>query len=109
MNSLEFKSFWLKEKLRNVAPGEEVNIDSNNIHFTLEEDREMVANSGMILVPGWDHMKLFLLDQVVRQNDPRYVKEYENYGSKVNVNIKAFVVWARGSSLNRPIVPFGLE
>lgn len=57
----------------------------------------MVANSDMILVPGWDHMKLFLLDQV------------ENYGSRVNVNIKAFAVWARGSSVNRPIVPFGLE
>ena len=37
--------------------------------MTLEEARYLVQRSGMLLVPGWDLKKAFMLDQIRRQEN----------------------------------------
>lgn len=52
VNTPEFRSFWLREKLKNMCDEEINNFDRNNFDCTPQGGREMVMKRGMLLVPG---------------------------------------------------------
>ena len=83
IKSLEFQSFLYKVKHNEITlslmPGEDpkktkklvdklLDYDPDNKTMTPIEARELVQRSGMILVPGWDIEKAFMLDQIRRQD-----------------------------------------
>lgn len=82
IKSEEFKSFWYKlnqnELSLHVKHGDTDEkviemvqklqaYDPNSESLTIEEARELVQRSGMIVFPRWDISSSFLLDQIRRQ------------------------------------------
>lgn len=61
------------------------------------------------MVPRWDLEKIFVLDQVMRQEDPIYAQEFGDHGSRVNPSITNFVVWSKAPSTNKHVVLRGME
>lgn len=72
IKTIEFKIFWVQAKLKNMLKEEMANFDKENVDCTLEETKEMINSSGMMLLPTWDMQKLCILDQIMRQEDPIY-------------------------------------
>lgn len=109
VNTPGFKSFWLREKLKNLSDEEIRNFYKDSIRCTPKEGREMLAKSDMLLVPGWDLEKIFLLDQIMRQKGPLFSKELGKPGLGVYLSLKAFIVWAKASNNQKPLVLQGIE
>ena len=88
----------LIEKLQAYEPESEV--------MTLEEARDLVQRSGMLLVTGWDLEQIFMLDQIRRQDN---VISYEaigvdglKRGTSFNIDTKFLVVWSMAPTSNKP-------
>lgn len=109
VNLDEFNSFWLRVKLKDLSEEEIRNFDKNSIKCTLKEGRELVKKSGILLVPGWDLEKIFVLDQVMRHEDLVYAQEFKEHGSGVNPSIKTFSLWSKAPSIDKPVVLRGME
>lgn len=62
VNTPEFRSFWLRDKLKSMSNEEINNFDKDNFNCTSQEGREMVMNNKMLLVLGWNIERIFLLD-----------------------------------------------
>lgn len=95
--------------MKNLSDDEINFFDRDNIRCTPEEGRKMVAKSGMLLVLGWDLEKIFLLDQIMRREDPMFAKEFGEHGSEVHLSLKAFAIWAKAPNTERPIVLQGIQ
>ena len=54
--------------------------DPNSESLTIEEARELVQRSGMIVFPGWDISSSFLLDQMRRQQKSISYEEINPFG-----------------------------
>ena len=55
---------------------DEFNLDK--ISCTKEEEKEMVKNSEIMILPGLTFKKLFLFDQVRKQEDFKFVSGFES-------------------------------
>lgn len=69
----------------------------------------MVVKSGVLLVLGWNFKRIFLLDQIMRQNDPNFAREFGDHGSDVNISSNAFSLWSKAPSTKKPIVLQGVQ
>ena len=73
--------------------------------MTLEEARDLVQRSGMLLIPGWDLEHAFMLDQIRRQDN---AISYEGIGANgfkrgigFNIDTKSLVVWSMAPASNK--------
>ncbi|XP_059066371.1 uncharacterized protein LOC131857687 [Cryptomeria japonica] len=60
VNTPEFKSFWMREKMKKLFEEEIQNFDKSGIHCTPQEAKEFVKKSDIILISGWDLEKIFV-------------------------------------------------
>ena len=74
--------------------------------MTLQEARDLVQRSGMLLVLGWDLEQAFMLDQIKRQEN---AMSYEAFGVDglrrgigFNIDTKSLVVWSMAPASNKP-------
>ena len=95
IKSEEFKSFLYKLKqnelslhVKHRVTDEKVTemvqklqaYDPNSESLTIEEARELVQRSGLIVFPGWDISSSFLLDQMRRQEKSISYEEINPFG-----------------------------
>ena len=95
INSNEFKSFLFKIKRNElkfqIKPGDLdkkivgliqklQEYDPANETLTIEEARDLVRRSGMIILPRWDLSSSFLLDQIWRQEQSVSFEDEEKCG-----------------------------
>lgn len=80
VNIDEFKSFWIREKLKDMFEVEIRNFDKSSIKCTPEEGRQLVKKSDILLVLGWELGNFLVQDQIMRQEDPIYHKNLESMG-----------------------------
>lgn len=104
MNSPKFRSIWLRVKLKDLSDEEIRNYNRNSFNSTLVEGREMIKNSGMFLVPGWDFEKIYLSEQIMRHKDPNFVKQFNDCGFGVSIDLKAFSLWSRAPNVQKPLI-----
>lgn len=99
IHTREFKYFWIKMKMKQfddklkinligaddskhaevqAQKMEELNID--NVNITPKEARELVLKSNMLIILGMELSKVFLLDQIRGQDDPKLVSEFDSEG-----------------------------
>ena len=74
--------------------------------MTLEEARDLVQRSGMLLVLDWDLEQAFMLDQIRRQEN---AISYEAIGAEglkrgtgFNIDTKSLAVWSMAPASNKP-------
>lgn len=80
--------------------------DPNGETLTIEEARDLVKRSGMLLLPGWDLSSSFMLDQIRRQEKsisfeafgPRGLQR----GSGYNIDAQSLAVWSIAPELDKP-------
>ena len=74
--------------------------------MTLEEARDLVQRSGMLLVPDWDLEQAFMLDQIKRQENAISYEEIGARGLKrgtgFNIDTKSLAVWSMARDSNKP-------
>ena len=94
----EERRMELVEKLQAYDPESEVMI--------LQEARDLVERSGMLLIPRWDLEQAFMLDQIRRQEN---AFSYEAIGSdgfrrgtSFNIDTKSLAVWSMAPTSNKP-------
>lgn len=109
VNTLEFRSFWLRQKLKSISDEEISNFDKDNFNCTPQEGKDKVMNSGMLLVPNWNFERIFLLDQIIWQKDPNFAREFGEHVSGISISSKAFVVWSKAPRTQKPIVLQGVQ
>ena len=64
----------------------------------MEEARELVMRSGMIVFSGWDLNLSFLLDQMRRQDKTSSFEDENQYGelkgSGYNIDVQTMTIWS---------------
>ena len=80
--------------------------DPNSESLTIEEARELVQRSGMIVFPGWDISSSFLLDQMRRQEKSISYEEINPFGelqgARLNIVTKTMAIWSVAPKLEKP-------
>lgn len=80
--------------------------DPNSESLTVEEARELVQRSGMIVFPGWDISSSFLLDQMRRQEKSISYEEINPFGelqgAGFNIDTKTMAIWSVAPESEKP-------
>lgn len=117
IHAREFKDFWIKMKMKQfddrlkinlirvddlkhaevqAQTMEELNID--NVNITPKEARELVSKSNMLIIPRMELSKVFLLDQIRVQDDPKLVVEFDSKGvsgTRYNPTTQTLSLWTK--------------
>ena len=94
----EKKVAELVQKLRDYDPSNET--------LTIDEARDLIKRSGMLLFSGWEIRSSFLLNQIKRQE--RYVSfvdtnvYQETKGFGFNVDAKTLAIWSLAPEHDKP-------
>ena len=80
--------------------------DPKSEKMTLDEARDLVQRSAMLLILGWDLEQAFMLDQIRRQDN---AISYEAIGADglkrgtgFNIDTKSLAVWSMAPTSNKP-------
>lgn len=72
-------------------------LDIDNINITPKEARELVLSSKMLIIPGMELSKVFLLDQIRAQDDPNLVSKFDSGVSGIGYNptTQTLALWTK--------------
>lgn len=121
IKSEEFKSFMYKLKQNELSlhvkprdTDEKVTemvqklqaYDPNSESLTIEEARELVQRSGVIVFPEWDISSSFLLDQMRRQEKSISYEDINPFGelqgAQFNIYTKTMAIWSVAPESEKP-------
>lgn len=72
----------------------------------MEQARQLIKSTGMIMMPDWDVQSIFIIDQIRKQEDLMFKTEFEIKdvirGTRFNPNSKTLVAWSLAPSTQKP-------
>lgn len=96
-------------KVKNMSDEELEIFDKDNIDCIPEEGKQMIMANDMMLVLRWDMQNIFILDQVIRQENSIYAQEFGKHRLGFNPSIKAFAQWVKAPNNEKPILLYRVE